>query len=151
MLQCIIVTSQYMTTPMKKISIFAFIAFVALSCNFNEIPELREESQNWVLAGYQVNISGDMKYTSIQDSAYVYSLLPDGSFTKTVGDFEIEGSYEKSFEDGLTRFKFLYTTKNSLLVHSCTVDSEDYFINSKGQLTGTWDACDGPKLYFDEQ
>ncbi|MEN2280685.1 hypothetical protein AAGF08_01005 [Algoriphagus sp. SE2] len=136
---------------MKKFSIFALLTLMVLSCNFNEMPELREESQIWSLVGYQVNISGDKKYTSIQDSAYVYSLLPDGSFTKTVGDYEIEGSYEKGLEDGLTRFKFFYSTKNSLLIHSCMQDEEDYFINSQGQLTGTWDACDGPKLFFDKK
>ncbi len=136
---------------MKQFSIFAVLTFLALSCNFNEMPEQRDESQKWALAGYQVGVSGDLKYTSIKDSAYVYSLLPDGSFTKTVGEYKLEGSYEKSVSDGLTRFKFLYNTTNSLLVHSCTPDAEDYFINSKGQLAGTWDACDGPKLYFDKK
>jgi len=136
---------------MKNFSIFALLTFLAFSCDFNDVPELREESQKWALAGYQEDFLGDMKYTSIQDSAYVYALLPDGSFTKTVGQFKLEGTFEESFSNGLTRFKFLYTTKNSLLVHSCIPDVEDYFINSKGQLTGTWDACDGPKLFFDKQ
>lgn len=136
---------------MKKFSIFALLTILAFSCDFNEMPELRDESQKWALAGYQVDVSGDLKYTSIQDSAYVYSLLPDGRFTKTVGEYKLEGTYEESVSDGLTRFKFIYTTKNSLLVHSCTPNAEDYFINSQGQLTGTWDACDGPKLYFDKK
>ena len=136
---------------MKQFSIFALIALVAFSCDFNEMPELRDESQKWALAGYQVDISGDLEYTNIQDSAYVYALMPNGTFTKTVGDYKLEGKYEQSTSDGLTRYKFTYSATNSLLIHSCSSGTEDYFINSKGQLTGTWDECDGPKLYFDKQ
>ena len=140
-----------MNTPMKQFSIFALLAFLTFACDFNDQPEPRDESQKWALAGYQVNVLGEMEYTSIQDSAYIYSMMPDGSFTKTVGEYTLQGTYEQSISEGLTHYKFQYSTKNSLLVHSCTTDAEDYFINSKGQLTGTWDECDGPKLYFDKQ
>ncbi|WP_373396271.1 hypothetical protein V8V91_16475 [Algoriphagus halophilus] len=136
---------------MKQSLIFAFLALIAFACDFNDMPEPRDETQKWALAGYQVEVSGDLEYTNIQDSAYVYSLLPDGSFSKKVGEYELKGTYEESFSDGLKRYKFMYTSKNSLLIHSCATSSEDYFINSKGQLTGTWDACDGPKLYFNKQ
>ena len=136
---------------MKQFSIIAVLTFLAFSCDFNDFPDIRNESQKWELAGYQVDDSGDFKYTSIKDSAYVYSMMPDGAFTKTVGEYKLEGTYKQSTSDGLTRYRFTYSTNNSLLIHSCEAGVEDYFINSRGQLTGTWDACDGPKLYFDKQ
>lgn len=136
---------------MKNLSIFSLLAIIAFSCNFSELPEYKDGNQKWALAGYQVDLEGDLEYTSIQDSAYVYTMMPDGTFTKTVGEYELSGTYEESFSDGLTKYRFQYGTQQSLLIHSCSTDFEDYFINSKGQLTGTWDSCDGPKLYFDKE
>lgn len=136
---------------MKKYSIFALIAYLAFSCDFNEMTSPQDQSQKWNLVGYQEDVAGEMKYTSLQDSAYVYSLFPDGTFIKTVGENKLDGTYEQSFSEGLTRYTFKFAEDGDLLIHGCSSGSEEYFINSKGQLTGTWDSCDHPKLFFDLQ
>jgi len=136
---------------MKNLILFLIFAVFAFSCDFNDYPEVRESDQKWVIAGYQKGEESNPSYITVRDSAYVYSLSSDGSFKKFIGNKRINGTYEERFEDGLVKFFFHYESADFDLIHSCTGDQEEYFLNSTGQLTGTWDACDGSKLYFDKQ
>jgi len=133
---------------MKKLFLFSLVAIFAFSCDFNDQPEPRDEGQTWSLVGFQEKVDGDLVYTAVQDSAYVYTLMPDGNFTKKIKNYTLEGTYEKKVVDNLTHYLFQYNTKNSVLIHSCDRDMEDYFINSDGHLAGTWDSCEGTKLFF---
>lgn len=139
------------TDSMKNLIPFLILVVLALSCDFNDYPDLLEGNQKWVIAGYQSGGVSNSSYISVRDSAYVYSLSSDGTFRKSIGKEMISGTYEKRFVDGLKRIIFHYGSLDAQLIHSCTSDQEEYFLNSKGQLTGTWDACDGAKLYFDKQ
>ncbi len=136
---------------MKHLILFLLLAVFAFSCDFNDYPDPVSGKQKWVIAGYQEGGVSNPSYISIRDSAYVYSLSSDGTFRKSIGKQSISGTYEERFEDGLRKFIFQYESANAQLIHSCSNDQEQYFLNSKGQLTGTWDACDGAKLYFDKQ
>jgi len=136
---------------MKNLITFLIFAVFAFSCDFDEQPEPRESVQKWVIAGYQKGGVSNPSYVTIQDSAYAYSLSSDGTFRKSIGEKSISGTYEEKFEEGLRKFHFQYENVDSELIHSCESDQEEYFLNSQGQLTGTWDACDGDKLYFDKQ
>lgn len=136
---------------MKNLIFFLIFAVLAFSCDFNDYPEPRASNQKWVIAGYQAGGVSNPSYVSIRDSAYVYNFSADGTFRKSIGNQGIGGTYEERFEDGLSKFILQYESADAQLIHSCTEDQEEYFLNSKGQLTGTWDACDGAKLYFEKQ
>ena len=130
---------------------FAMAAVLAFSCNFDENPEPGESNERWVLAGYQKGGETKSSYTSVRDSAYVYTLSSDGTFRKSIGKQGFIGTYEERFEDGLRKFIFQYETAADNEIHGCSSDQEIYFLNSQGQLTGTWDSCNGDKLYFDKE
>lgn len=136
---------------MKNLILFLIFVAFAFSCDFNDYPEARESDQKWVIAGYQKGGESNPSYITVRDSAFVYSLSSDGTFSKSIGKKRISGTYEERFEDGLKKYLFQYESADAELIHSCTSDQEEYFLNSTGQLTGTWDACDGSKLYFDKQ
>lgn len=135
---------------MKNLVLVLIIAVFTFSCDFNDQPVPRESVQKWVIAGYQKGGLANSSYSIVRDSAYVYSLSSDGTFRKSIGKKWITGTYEERFEDGLKKFFFQYENADPQLIHSCKADQEEYFLNSQGQLTGTWDACDGSKLYFDK-
>lgn len=136
---------------MKNLIPFLILAVFAFSCDFNDDPEPRTGDQKWILAGYQDGRVPNPSYITIQDSSYTYALASDGTFRKSIGKQGIGGTYEERFEDGLRKFIFQFEDPDSALIHSCTNGRETYFLNSKGQLTGTWDACEGNKLYFNRQ
>ncbi|MEB2783449.1 hypothetical protein [Algoriphagus persicinus] len=136
---------------MKNLISFLILVVLALSCDFNDFPGLGKEDQKWVIAGYQQGGVSNPSYVSIRDSAYVYTLSTDGTFRKSIGKQRIGGTYRERFEDGLRKFLFQYEKSDAHLIHSCDEEQEEYFLNSKGQLTGTWDVCNGSKLYFDKQ
>ncbi|MEB2773933.1 hypothetical protein SYJ56_01355 [Algoriphagus sp. D3-2-R+10] len=136
---------------MKNLISFLILVVIAFSCDFNDYPDLHEEDQKWVIAGYQEGGITNPKYIGVRDSSYVYSLSSDGTFRKSIGKERISGTYEERFEDGLKKFFFQYENADDQLIHSCNDVEEEFFLNSQGQLTGTWDACDGAKLYFNKQ
>lgn len=129
---------------------FIIAALLAFSCNFDQNPEPLYGTQRWVLAGYQKGGETKSSYISVRDSAYVYTLSSDGTFRKSIGNRASNGTYKERFEDGLRKFILQYDTTDANEIHGCTSDQEIYFLNSQGQLTGTWDACNGDKLYFDK-
>ncbi|REG87153.1 hypothetical protein [Algoriphagus antarcticus] len=136
---------------MKNLILFLIFTVFACSCDFNDYPEPRESDQKWVIAGYQEGGISNPSYITVRDSAFVYSLSSDGTFRKSIGKKGISGTYEERLEDGLRKFLFHYESVDAHLIHGCKKDQEEYFLNSQGQLTGTWNACDGAKLYFDKQ
>lgn len=136
---------------MKYLITFLIFAVFAFSCDFDDQPVSGEHVQKWVIAGYQPGDNSNSNYITVRDSAFSYSLLPDGTVRKSMGNQAISGTYEERFEDGLRKFLFHYESGDVALIHGCNDAQEEYFLNSQGQLTGTWDACDGAKLYFNKQ
>ncbi|PZX58303.1 hypothetical protein LV84_01507 [Algoriphagus ratkowskyi] len=136
---------------MKNLILFFIFIATVFSCDFNDQPEPKESVLKWVIAGYQEGGVSNSSYTTVRDSSYVYFLSSNGTFRKTIGKKVITGSYSERFEDGLKKYLFEYESADAALIHSCNNDKEEYFLNSQGQLTGTWDACNGTKLYFNKQ
>lgn len=136
---------------MKNFLLLLIFSAFLFSCDFNDYPEPKEDIQKWVFAGYQEGGLENPSYITVRDSAYTYTLASNGTFRKSIGKRGINGTYEERFEDGLRKYFFEYENPDAQLVHSCDSDQEVYFLNSQGQLTGTWDACGGDKLYFNKQ
>ena len=136
---------------MKQLSIFALISFFACSCNFGDEPDPLKTAELWKLAGYSNPFSSTPGIVGVQDSAYVYTLFATGEFTKMVGKNEIKGTFEKGTLGDRTTVTFNFATPKNLLIHSCTQGKEQYYIDGSGQMIGTWDICDGAKLYFKKE
>lgn len=133
---------------MKKLSIFALISFFAFSCDFNDEPNPLNTAEQWKLAGYSNSVSSNKGIVAVQDSAFVYTLFATGDFTKKVGNDELTGTFERGTLGDNTTITFNFVTPKNLLIHSCSQGKEQYFIDGSGQMIGTWDSCDGTKLYF---
>jgi len=133
---------------MKQLFIFGLIAFLAFSCDFNDEPNPLSTAEEWKLAGYSNSFSSNKGIVAVQDSAYVYTLFATGEFTKKVGNNELKGTFEKGTLGDRTTITFNFVTPKNLLIHSCFQGREQYFIDVTGQMIGTWDTCDGTKLFF---
>lgn len=133
---------------MKQLFIFALISFFAFSCDFNDEPDPLNTAEQWKLAGYSIPFSKTPGIVAVQDSAYVYTLFATGEFTKKVGNNELKGTFEKGTLGDRTTITFNFVTPKNLLIHSCFQGREQYFIDVTGQMIGTWDSCDGTKLFF---
>jgi hypothetical protein len=136
---------------MKQLFIFALISFFAFSCDFNDEPDPLNTAEQWKLAGYSIPFSKIPGIVTVQDSAFVYTLFATGEFTKTVGKNELTGTFEKGTLADRTTITFNFLTPKNLLIHSCFQGKEQYFIDGSGQMIGTWDSCDGTKLYFNKE
>lgn len=137
--------------PMKHLFIFGLIAVFAFSCDFNDVPNPLSTAEEWKLAGYSNSFSSNPGIVSVQDSAFVYTLFATGEFTKKVGNNELTGTFEKGILGDRTTITFNFLTPKNLLIHSCFQGKEQYFIDGSGQMIGTWDSCDGTKLYFKKE
>ncbi len=133
---------------MKQIFIFCLFAVFAFSCDFNDEPNPLSSAEQWKLAGYSNAFSSTPGFVNVQDSAFVYTLFATGEFTKTVGNNELSGTFEKGKLGDNATITFNFATPKNILIHSCTQGKEQYFIDGTGQMIGTWDTCDGTKLYF---
>lgn len=133
---------------MKHLFIFALIGFFAFSCDFNDEPNPLSTAEKWILAGYSNSFSSNKGFVAVQDSAFVYTLFVTGEFTKTVGKNELKGTFEKGTLGDRTTITFNFLTPKNLLIHSCFQGKEQYSIDGSGQMIGTWDSCDGTKLFF---
>lgn len=136
---------------MKHLFIFALIAVFAFSCDFNDEPNPLSTAEEWKLAGYSNSFSSNKGIVAVQDSAFVYTLFATGEFTKKVGNNELSGTFEKGTLGDRTTITFNFLTPKNLLIHSCFQGKEQYFIDGSGQMIGTWDSCDGTKLYFKKE
>lgn len=133
---------------MKQLAIFALISFFAFSCDFNDEPNPLNTAELWKLSGYSNSSSKTPGVVAVQDSAFVYTLFATGDFTKKVGENELTGTFERGTLGDNTTITFNFATAKNLLIHSCSQGKEQYFIDGSGQMIGTWDSCDGTKLYF---
>ncbi len=133
---------------MKRAILFSLCAVFAFACDFNDQPAPRTAtSQEWTLSGYEE----DSLFVAVSDSTYIYTLNDDGTFNKKVGTFSLDGTFERSTTDGETLLTFDYKVSNSVIIHSCTPGKEEFFINESGQMEGTYDACNGIKLFFENK
>lgn len=133
---------------MKQLVLLALISFFAFSCDFNDEPDPLNTAEQWKLAAYSNKLSATPGIVTVQDSAFVYTLFSTGEFTKTVGQNELTGTFKRGVLGDSKTIAFTYETPKNLLIHSCSPGKEQYFIDASGQMIGTWDTCNGTKLYF---
>ncbi|MDF2156385.1 hypothetical protein [Algoriphagus sp. CAU 1675] len=147
---------------MKKLILFSLVLVTLFSCQETSNPENSMFSREWVFSGYQSSWSADMNFHPISDSLYIYRFNENGSFTKFLGTYELSGSYELK-EDPVNQreYMLLEYSQSSYqlhqdsdgfpLIHSCSPGSETLTFQDSNTLTGSWNACDGPILFFTKE
>ncbi|WP_268033383.1 hypothetical protein [Algoriphagus sp. PAP.12] len=147
---------------MRRFLLLSLLITILFSCHENENPSLAEFPQKWVLAGYFSVWMPENGIVPITDSLYYYELRKDGTFTKFIGEFELDGTYEKGKDELYNRDNiiFQYDQETYLedrergafgLIHNCGMDSEYFSFVDSNTIRGSWGACDGPNLYFERQ
>lgn len=142
---------------MKNVLFILFLSFILLSCNETENPDISEMPQEWVLVGYKSGWVPEMDMVSIKDSIYNYRLEADGSFVKTIGKYQLTGTYDfDTYED--RQYINLNYDEASIqlneeygswgLIHYCGQHYEPFLIVDSKTVRGSWSECDGPNLYF---
>ena len=83
-----------------------------------------------------------------------YRLEADGSFVKTIGQYQLAGTYDFEDLEGKT-----YVTLNfdeasiqlheeKYLIHYCGQHHEYFNVLDSKTVVGSWGQCDGPNFYF---
>ncbi|MDN3203872.1 hypothetical protein [Algoriphagus sediminis] len=134
---------------MKKYK-FLFIAtlFFSFSCAESVDPLDPESYQIYELAGYQPSFSPNREFVPITDSLYVYWFFEDGDFQKRIGDEVANGTFTSEKQDGQEALLLDFENPDSDLIHSCIRGQEYMMLQTDNTLVGTWQACDGPILFF---
>jgi hypothetical protein len=133
---------------MKKELILVFIfAVVFFSCKESEEP-ITQGSLQYFLVGIQPSWSPNMDFTPISDSLYYYQFNDDGTFLKRVGDQTAKGTFKDPEIDDFEAIALTFEDQDSDLIHSCFRGEEYLTSLGNNELAGTWEACDGPKLFF---
>lgn len=113
--------------------------------------------QEWHLIGYKGGWIPQEDITPIEDSTYHYRLEADGSFVKTIGQYQLAGTYNFEDFEGKTYVTLnfdetsiqLDAEKN--LIHYCGQDYEYFTVKDAKTIAGNWSECDGPNLYFERR
>lgn len=147
---------------MRPVSILLLTIVGLFSCSADESPSLNTMPQTWVFSGTASSWVADPQITPIVDSLYYYQLREDGTFTKFIGEYELEGTYEMS-DDHTNDAKYLtfhYDQATYLedrerdgfgLIHYCGQDYEPFVFIDSNTIKGSWGACDGPHMYFERK
>lgn len=130
------------------------------SCGGNDGEELSSTStsegfpQKWVLVKMTNSFAGDPPATG-EDMHWqeYYILNMDGTFLKhrQQGDevVEAEGSYTIFTQTDGKYIELKYASETDL-ISSCTPQggTDVLFVISENEVKGTWEACDGPGLFY---
>lgn len=143
---------------MKNVLLLLLLSFLIFSCEEFENPDVTEMPQEWILKGYKSSWVPQDDITPIPDSTYFYRLKADGSFVKTIGEYNLSGTY--NFETGSEGEKFVFLNYDEAsfkisqewggwgLIHYCGQDYEIFKILNSKTVQGSWGSCDGPILIF---
>ncbi len=118
------------------------------SCSTDTDPINQDNFQLYELVGYQPSFSPNQEFVPVTDSLYTYRLFDTGSFEKRIGDDIAEGKFSTKDLDGQNALLLTFDDPNSDLIHSCYQGEEYLLSRTDGSLVGTWQACDGPVLFF---
>jgi hypothetical protein len=133
---------------MKKELVFALVLGLGVfSCKESEEP-ITQSSLQYFLVGIQPSWSPNMDFTPISDSLYYYQFNDDGTFLKRVGDQTAKGTFKDPEIDDFEGILLTFEDQDSDLIHSCFRGEEYLTSLGNNELAGTWEACDGPKLFF---
>lgn len=146
---------------MKNTLFLLLLSGLLISCEVFENPDSSEMPQKWILKGYKSVWVPQDDLTPISDTTYFYNLEADGSFVKTIGTYNLSGTY--NFETGPEDQKFIYLNYDDEsfkisqewggwgLIHYCGQDYEIFEILNSKTVQGNWGSCDGPTLIFDRK
>ncbi|MFT4858016.1 MAG: hypothetical protein ACI8YP_001878 [Algoriphagus sp.] len=133
---------------MKKELVFALVLGLGVfSCKESEEP-ITQSSLQYFLVGIQPSWSPNMDFTPISDSLYYYQFNDDGTFLKRVGAQTAKGTFKDPEIDDFEGIALTFEDQDSDLIHSCFRGEEYLTSLGNNELAGTWEACDGPKLFF---
>ncbi len=146
---------------MKNALIVLLFSSILFSCNEFANPDSNDLPQEWILKGYKSVWVPQDGITPITDSTYFYNLNTDGSFVKTIGQFELTGTFE--FETGPEGQNYVTLTYDEAslkldeesgswgLIHYCGQNFEPFTILDSKTVQGSWGECDGPILIFNRR
>ncbi|MCS5490951.1 hypothetical protein [Algoriphagus limi] len=144
---------------MKKLFGALFFLLVVLSCQDDTDPLDPIFDREWIFSGYQSSSVPNPTFYPISDSLYTYRFKSNGDFTKFIGNYELNGSFQ-IIEDQVNQREYLTLEYDQQsyqlhrdadgfgLIHSCEAGSETLFFEDPETLIGSWSACDGPVLFF---
>ncbi len=144
----------------NAVLLLLFVSFF-FSCQENETPDVSEMPQEWILKGYKSGWIPEKDIVPIKDSVYRYNLRQDGSFVKTIGHYQLTGTYD--FETGTEGGNFVTLNYDEAsvkldeesgswgLIHYCGQTYEPFVILDSKTVRGSWSECDGPNLYFERR
>jgi hypothetical protein len=133
---------------MKMKLILAFVlGFGIFSCKESEDP-ITQSSLQYFLVGIQPSWAPNMNFIPVSDSLYYYQFNDDGTFLKRVGDQTAKGTFKDPEIEDFDGIVLTFEDQDSDLIHSC-FRGEEYLNNlGNNELSGTWQACDGPTHFF---
>lgn len=138
---------------MKKIVFILSCSILLLSCSNNDETVPEEYSQIWQLTKMTGSISNSETTGGDMDWQEFYLLNSDGTFLKSREQnnvlIEISGTY--TYEN-ISEEKFIvfsYQSESSI-IGNCTLELEEYLIIRDNKFIGTWSACDGPGLEYEQ-
>ncbi len=133
---------------MKMKLILAFVlGFGIFSCKESEDP-ITQSSLQYFLVGIQPSWAPNMDFIPVSDSLYYYQFNDDGTFLKRVGDQTAKGTFKDPEIEDFDGIVLTFEDQDSDLIHSC-FRGEEYLNNlGNNELSGTWQACDGPTHFF---
>ncbi|WP_139316501.1 hypothetical protein [Algoriphagus marinus] len=128
--------------------ILAFVlGFGIFSCKESEDP-ITQSSLQYFLVGIQPSWAPNMDFIPVSDSLYYYQFNDDGTFLKRVGDQTAKGTFKDPEIEDFDGIVLTFEDQDSDLIHSC-FRGEEYLNNlGNNELSGTWQACDGPTHFF---
>lgn len=133
---------------MKMKLVFVLVLGLGVfSCKESEDP-ITQSSLQYFLVGIQPSWAPNMDFIPVSDSLYYYQFNDDGTFLKRVGDQTAKGTFKDPEIDDFEGILLTFEDQDSDLIHSC-FRGEEYLNNlGNNELSGTWQACDGPTHYF---
>lgn len=135
---------------MKNKLLISIISFLMLpSCQEKESPTQPTFPGQYFLVGYRASFSPNPVFIEVSDSLYFYNFFEDGTFQKIIGEEETLGTYEEGDFNGLEGIELTFNDPESNLIHSCFWGREFFSFDEQDRMVGSWEACDGPTLYFE--
>jgi hypothetical protein len=133
---------------MKLKLVFALaLGMLFFSCKESEDP-ITQNSLQYFLVGFQSSWAPNTEFVSVSDSLYYYQFNDDGTFLKRVGEQIAKGTFKDPEFDDFEGIVLTFEDQDSDLIHSCFRGEEYLKSLGNNELAGTWEACDGPTLFF---
>ena len=140
---------------MKKVLFIFLFTGILVSCSSDEIPNNSDYSEVWNLTKMTGSFEGSETTGANMEWQETYKLNTNGSFKKVrvLDELLIEKTgiyvYKSLNEQNVIEFTY---EEESTIIGNCTGDLKEVLliIEEGGKLKGTWQACDGPGLEYEQ-